>query len=287
MLLLNLYHRVSLSFFFSIVIEELKELNQLKAAIDNKWSADLYHEKSRIKHGFVFYEEEVIKINESIERCEVAIESARKRALAHAQEEIQMKERGNDCELYPSAIESVITHCQRVDKRYTEGLKEKKCAKENELAVPGAPVPVAAPIPDAVGVAVVVIDLSNEPDDDSDDNNNNNNNNETPPRTATTDVNAEIATLRKEIETLKMAATATTTSPVVPPSTDVASPATTTVSAAAAASSTATIMKSDSCGIADDDDELTAQPPTDVDAQMATKMAKALPEIEAWSKIIS
>ena len=209
MLLLNLYHRVSLSFFFSIVIEELKELNQLKAAIDNKWSADLYHEKSRIKHGFVFYEEEVIKINESIERCEVAIESARKRALAHAQEEIQMKERGNDCELYPSAIESVITHCQRVDKRYTEGLKEKKCAKENELAVPGAPVPVAAPIPDAVGVAVVVIDLSNEPDDDSDDNNNNNNN-ATPPRTATTDVNAEIATLRKEIETLKMAATATT-----------------------------------------------------------------------------
>ncbi|OEU10999.1 hypothetical protein FRACYDRAFT_246100 [Fragilariopsis cylindrus CCMP1102] len=267
--------------------EELKELNQLKAAIDNKWSADLYHEKSRIKHGFVFYEEEVIKINESIERCEVAIESARKRALAHAQEEIQMKERGNDCELYPSAIESVITHCQRVDKRYTEGLKEKKCAKENELAVPGAPVPVAAPIPDAVGVAVVVIDLSNEPDDDSDDNNNNNNN-ETPPRTATTDVNAEIATLRKEIETLKIAATATTTSPVVPPSTDVASPATTTVSAAAAAasstatiatttspvvppstdvaspatttvsaaaaaSSTATIMKSDSCVIADDD----------------------------------
>ena len=62
---------------------------------------------------------------------------------------------------------------------------------------------------------------------------------------------------------------------------------TTTVSAAAAASSTATIMKSDSCGIADDDDELTAQPPTDVDAQMATKLAKALADIEAWSKIIS
>ena len=50
---------------------------------------------------------------------------------------------------------------------------------------------------------------------------------------------------------------------------------------------TATIMKSDSCGIADDDDELTAQPPTDVDAQMATKLAKALADIEAWSKIIS
>jgi acetylglutamate kinase len=92
---------------------------------------------------------------------------------------------------------------------------------------------------------------------------------------------------------MKIAATATTTSPVVPPSTDVASPATTTVSAAAAAaaaaaaSSTATIMKSDSCGIADDDNELTAQPPTDVDEQMATKLAKALADIEAWSKIIS
>mmetsp|Transcript_56429 Transcript_56429/g.63857 ORF Transcript_56429/g.63857 Transcript_56429/m.63857 type:complete len:250 (-) Transcript_56429:308-1057(-) len=69
-----------------------------------------------------------------------------------------MKERGNDCNLYPSALESAITHCQRVDKRYTEGLKEKKCAKENELAVPGAPVPVAAPIPDAVAVAVVDTD---------------------------------------------------------------------------------------------------------------------------------
>ncbi|OEU07374.1 hypothetical protein FRACYDRAFT_251181 [Fragilariopsis cylindrus CCMP1102] len=174
----------------------------------------------------------------------------------------------------------------------------------------------------------VVIDLSNEPDDDSDNNNNNNNNNKIPPRIATTDVNAEIATLREKIKALKIAATATTTtSPVVPPSTDVASPATTTVSAAAAAaaasstatiatttspvvppstnvaspatatvsaaaaaaaaSSTATIMKSDTCGIADDDNELTAQPPTDVDEQMATKLAKALADIEAWSKIIS
>jgi len=106
----------------------------------------------------VFYKEEVIEINESAERCEAAIESARKRDLAHAREEIQMKERGNDCNLYPSALESAITHCQRVDKRYTEGLKEKKCAKENELAVPGAPVPVAAPIPDAVAVAVVDTD---------------------------------------------------------------------------------------------------------------------------------
>lgn len=156
MLLLNLYHRVSLSFFFSIVIEEIKELNQLKAAIENKWNADLFYEGSHITHGFVFYKKEVIKINESIERCEAAIESARKRALAHAREEIQMKERGNDCNLYPSALESVITHCQRVDKRYTEVLKEKKCAKENELAVPGAPVP--APVPNAVAVAVVDTD---------------------------------------------------------------------------------------------------------------------------------
>jgi len=157
LLLLNLYHRVSLSFYFSIVIEEIKDLNQLKAAIENKWNADLYYEGSHITDGIVFYEKEVIEINKSIERCEAAIESARKRALAHTGEEIQMKERWNDCDLYPSAFESVITHCQRVDKRFeTEGRKEKKCAKENdkakgnELAVPVAPVPVA--------VAVAVVD---------------------------------------------------------------------------------------------------------------------------------
>ena len=76
-------------------------------------------------------------------RCEAAIESASKRALAHAREEIQMKERGNDCELYPSAF-------------------------GNELAVPGAPVPVAAPIPDAVAVAVAVVDTDPLYDQDVD-----------------------------------------------------------------------------------------------------------------------
>ena len=112
------------------------------------------------------------------------------------------------------------------------------------------------------------------------------------------DANAQIlAKIIPDIEALKIGAAAAAPSTDVnaqmatnaapSPSTDVASPATTTVSAAAT-SSTATIMKSDSCDIADDDDdELTAQPPTDVDAQMATKLAKALADIEAWSKIIS
>ena len=82
--------------------------------------------------------------------------------MAHTGEEIQIEERGNDYNLYQSAFESVITHYHQVDRRFeTEGLKEKKCAKENDkakgnkLAIPSAPIPVAAPVPNAVVVDVV------------------------------------------------------------------------------------------------------------------------------------
>ena len=146
---------------FSIVIEEIHDLNQLLAAIENKWNADLYYEGSDIIDGIVYYEDEVIEINKSIERCEAAIESTRKRALAHTEEEIQMKERGNDCD----AFVSVNTRCQQVEmRREMEMLKEEKCAKENdkakgnELAVPVAPVPVAARVLNALAVTVVDTD---------------------------------------------------------------------------------------------------------------------------------
>ena len=52
----------------------------------------------------MYYEDDVIEINKSIEQCEAAIESTRKRALAHAEEEIQMKEQGNDCDAFVSVI---------------------------------------------------------------------------------------------------------------------------------------------------------------------------------------
>ena len=47
-------------------MEAIMDLSQLKAAIENKWNADLYHKGSHITDGIVFYEKEVIKIKESI-----------------------------------------------------------------------------------------------------------------------------------------------------------------------------------------------------------------------------
>ena len=91
-------------------MEEIKDLNQLKAAIENTQNADLSYKGLHITDGIVFYKKEVIKINKSIELCEAAIESTRKRALAHTGEEIQLEERGNDYNLYQSAFESVILH---------------------------------------------------------------------------------------------------------------------------------------------------------------------------------
>ena len=64
---------------FSTVIEEIHDLNQLLAAIENKRNADLYYEGSDITDGIVYYEDEVIKVNKSIERCESAIESTSKK----------------------------------------------------------------------------------------------------------------------------------------------------------------------------------------------------------------